>query len=369
MNRLTSSIAIMIIALAGCAKNETIKSGDISLSTPKDNSYLAVSTVADFNLVTTNQANNKIEVYDNASTDWNATSALLWSWKPATTFGYTTAEVAAWTEPSGVKRRTNDVWGGEWIVATASGGLATIASYNGTASGSTKKWAKKISGNPHDAELLPNGNIAIASSTDATGPQHIVGSIRIYASSQGATSYDSCHFELKDAHGLLWDPALNRLWVLGKINSTGESILTTLVVGGTDAHPTLTEDSSHRITLPTPNGHCLAAFYGDTNKLWVSSGGEVYIFDKAAKHFSKAPGLINKVGVKAISNQPSGIVVLTRPDGLKKDNLNPPLDPSTLHDWTTSYVDFYSASGDYLSSGHRVGVSWYKGMVWWAHYQ
>lgn len=363
MKRLTNIVAIILLALAGCTKNYKPASSATLSIVPVSGQRL--SGVADFNIVTTNQANDKIEVYDDAAANWNNASALSWSWKPTTALGYSSAEVAAWGDPDGVKRRV-DASGNEWFAAVCSKGLATIASWPG----GTKKWAKNVSGNPHDPEILPNGNIAIASSADATGPQHIVGSIRIYASSQGASGYDSCHVELEDAHGVLWDPALNRLWVLGRIHSTQQPILTTFIVGGTNAHPTLTEDATHRSVVPTDNGHCVSAFYGDTNKLWVSSGSHVYLYDKTTKYFANAPGGasgLDKDGVKGISNQPSGIVVVTRPDILKSSSLP---EKSTVNTgWTTAYVDYYSNTGVYLSTNHRTGAAWYKGLVWWAHYQ
>jgi hypothetical protein len=62
--------------------------------------------------------------------------------------------------------------------------------------------------------------------------------------------------------------------------------------------------------------------------------------------------------VKGISNLPSGMVALTRPDVIKTPL---PSERSMLNTWSTSYVDFYSADGIYKSSRHRKGAAWYKG--------
>lgn len=304
-----------------------------------------------FDILTTNQASNKLEIYNDNSSDWNSSSSLLWSWKPSTSNGYSTAEVNAWGLPSGAKLRDNDDnWGGRWIAATSSNGLATIASYpNGY-----KKWALNVGGNPHDAELLPNGNIAIAASSG--------GWIRVYASSQGSTNSTYYQFSLADAHSVLWDPGINRLWVLGG------DYLKALSVGGTAANPTLSEDTNYSCTLPVVfdvrDGHFLYPYYGDSNLMWVTTGARVYIFNKTLKEFSPSPGSTFLWGVKAVGNQPSGQIILNRPDGLDSWP-----EPSTLNSWTTRYIQNYSSSGSYLSAWHKSNTAWYKGIVFWPEYR
>jgi hypothetical protein len=172
----------------------------------------------------------------------------------------------------------------------------------------------------------------------------------------------------------LWDPTYNVLWVTGWKNIVSNSsadlanhILTALTVTGTAADPHLQEVTDHRSTLPSFYGHDIQPYTGDVNKLWVSTNGGVYVYDKTTKLFTPAPANIgNRTFVKGISNQPSGIVVLTRPDSIKSPV---PGEPSTLNSWTTSYVDFYSAAGSFQSSGHRNGAAWYKGRIWTPDYQ
>ncbi len=312
-------------------------------------------TATDYPIITTNQYSKNLEVYDFYSKDLDSQKDLRWSWKPNTRNGYTSAEILRWDNPSGVKLRNSSLWGGQWIVATASGGLATIAAYPD----GTKKWALNVGGNPHDAELLPNGNIAIAASAGNY--------IRIYASSQGESNSTYAEFTFYDAHGVLWDPAIQRIWVLGHLEKQGLCVLTALKIEGSEAHPTLSEDQKYRYPVPTKGGHSLTAYCGDTNKLWISTGSKVYIFNKAAGSFNEAPGAINRSGVKSVTNQPSGMVVVTCPDAIKKPV---PPEPSTLNAWSTSYVDVYTAEGALEFSQHRKsGVSFYKGKVFCAEYQ
>jgi hypothetical protein len=309
----------------------------------------------DYPIITTNQYSKDLEVYDFHSKNLDNQSDLQWSWKPNPEDGYSSAEILKWSNPSGVKLRNSSLWGGQWIIATASGGLATIAAYPS----GTKKWALNVGGNPHDAELLPNGNIAIAASTGNY--------IRVYASSQGESNYTYAEFIFYDAHGVLWDPAINRLWVLGHLEKHGPCILTALKIEGNDAQPKISEDQKYRYTVPTKGGHNLTAFCGDTNKLWISTASKVYVFNKLTGSFTEAPGVINRPGVKSITNQPSGRVVTTCPDGVKKPV---PFEPSNLNAWSTSYIDVYTAEGVWLFSQHRKnGVSFYKAKVFNAEYQ
>lgn len=298
-------------------------------------------------IVTTNQANNTIEVYDPVIYNWNTATAKKWSWKPSTALGYSTTEVGWWGGPSDVKLRNNSVWGGQWVVATA-GRLATIASYPG----GVRKWAVDVGAgsNPHSAELLPNGNLAVAA-TDA-------GSVRVYPTSPGGGVPGE--YPLLASHATLWDPANEVLWVIGQDPVTKEHILTALTVGGTVSAPTLTEDLSRRSILPTPWGHDVSAYYYDTNKLWVSTNAAVYIYDKTAKTFTSAPSGANRSFVKGVSNQPSGQIVETKADATKT-----PPGACTASGWCTDTVDFYAPN----ATRTVTGAAFYKARVWGPDYQ
>ncbi|MDR6781546.1 hypothetical protein ABIE26_001966 [Pedobacter africanus] len=292
-------------------------------------------------IATTNQANNRIELYDETVTDWNTAAALKWSWWPADWGGFSSAEIAAWSNVSDVKVRNTTHWSGtsQVIVVASSGGLVAIAGHpNGL-----RKWAKNVGGNPHAAELLPNGNIAIAASTP--------GWIRVYASSQGGSNNTYAQVNLPAAHGVLWDPVNNCLWAIG-------DNLYAFTVGGTAANPTLTEIVSRRYTVPG-TGHDLSPFYGDTNKLWFSETSGTWSYNKTTKIATQAPGSAFQSSVKAISNQTaSGHIVTTIPRT-----------SCSLNTWCTSYVHFYSNTGLWLYDRIRTGAAFYKGRTFNPAYQ
>jgi hypothetical protein len=127
------------------------------------------------------QATNKILVFDPASPDWNGSCAIAWSWSPSASNGFSAA-TPGWGHPTDMRIRNNCVFGGQFMTVTASDGLAAIIPYP---AGNSRQWSLNVGGNPQAAELLPNGNIAVAASAG--------GWVRVYTSSQGpSTSIDLC---------------------------------------------------------------------------------------------------------------------------------------------------------------------------------
>ncbi len=291
----------------------------------------------------TDQAAHRIVVYDPNDADWTAESAVQWSWTPNTLADFERLR-SAWGLPSDAKLRRIDAWKGLWVVVTDSRGMAAIVPYP---AGDSMKWGLNVGGNPHSAELLPNGNIAVAASTG--------GWVRVYASSQGSSSSNYAEYKFPGAHGVQWDPKLNLLWTVG------DDYLVALKVGGTDALPVLEE--VRKIDLPTKHGHDLQPVIGDNDRLWISTGSKVYQFVKSTNEFNSVyPGSesISRPGVKSIGNLPEGQVVLTVPDktkGIAKG--------CTRNTWCTETVDFMMTA----MSRTIPGAELYKARVWSSDYQ
>ncbi|HTI09615.1 MAG TPA: DUF6528 family protein [Puia sp.] len=307
-------------------------------------------------VVTTNQASKKIEIYDAAVPDWNAPEALKQAWYPNAANGFADA-ANGWGLPSDVRLRNSPFFGGQQMLVTDSYGFCAIIPYPALTG---KRWAINLGRgiNPHAIELLPDGNVAIAASDGNF--------VRVYTSSQGVQSVHYVSFRLLAAHAVLWDPAYQVLWVTGQ-DTTSTHILTALKIGGTAAAPIITEETAYRAVLPSPWGHDVQPYAGDVHKLWVSTNAGVYIYDKTRKAFQPAPHPIGTLSaVKGISNLPSGMMALTRPDAAKKPL---PSEPCRLNAWSTSYVEFYTAEGVYESSRHRNGAAFYKGRYWVPDYQ
>jgi len=319
---------------------------------------------------TVNQANNTVEVYDPAVYYWSTAAALKWSFKPTTANGYSsTAEIPLWGGPTDVKLRNVSAFAGTTqAIATAGGRLATIAAYPS----GNKIWTMGYStANPqveiHSVELLPNGNIALASAGRNW--------VRVYSSSQPVPNHDHYdEFSLGSAHAVLWDPSLQRLWVTGwlplhQINGQYygwdalNQVITALQITGTAADPILTEDTNYRTVLPGKYGHEISPYYYDNNKLWVAvqvdnvdNSKGVYIFDKTTKTFTPVSGAANRNFVKGVGNQPSGQIVEIRPQNAGGTGES---------SWQNDTVNFYNPAATRI----KPGAKFYKIRVFDPDYQ
>ena len=105
-----------------------------------------------------------------------------------------------------------------------------------------------------------------------------------------------------DAHGLLYDPQNDVIFAVGTNLLKAYSV--SLADDGT---PVVTEATEFAATIPTGSAHDLQPVYGDTDRLWISTGSAVYQYSKSQKKFFtdyEGNGSINKKSVKAIGNYP-----------------------------------------------------------------
>ncbi|MBS1565906.1 MAG: hypothetical protein JST39_16070 [Bacteroidetes bacterium] len=351
MNKLSILVLLLTLA-AGCSKKSSTAPGGGPDTTGNTNNPPA--SFAGNYIMATNDASRKIELYEPVIDDWNKPEAKKWSWGPTTALGFSSQEVTSFGGGTDVKLRHVKAWHDSTFIAVTDNGMAAIIPYPA----GTKRWSMLISGNLHSAELLPNGNIAIAASDGNW--------VRVYASSQGPNASAYAQYNLNAAHAALWDSLNNVVWVIGQDPANATHILTALTVGGTPDNPTLTEDLSRRSALPSVWGHDVSPFYGDMNRLWVSTNSAAYVYNKTTKTFVVAPGTANRIFVKAISNQASGQIVETQPDANKSPR--PPVNCS-LNDWSTSTVEFYSSNGTLQGSRVINGACVYRARVLTDKYQ
>ena len=354
--------AMVVACLLSCKK---MNDNSVTDAKAKEEAALLASTACGCWIGCCNQQNNTIEAYDPAVYDWNSASALKWSFKPATEGGYSDYEISLWNSgPAALKLRNTTAFAGtSQAIVTAAGQLATIAAYPS----GKKIWVMGYAASPsvgiHSAELLPNGNIALASADRNW--------VRVYSSSQPVPNHDKIgEFWLGSAHAVLWDPTYERLWVTGwlPIHSANywdplNQVLTALIVSDSASVPRLKEDADRRVVLPGMYGHDVYPVYYDVNKLWVTVNVDktnnekgVYIYDKVSQTFAAAPGAANRNFVKSIGNQPSGQIVELRPSS-----------PST--GWINDTVSFYNSDGSYHTVRIKTGAQFYKARVFNPDYQ
>ncbi|SDO33344.1 DUF6528 family protein [Actinacidiphila guanduensis] len=291
-------------------------------------------------VVVGDQRSRRALVLDGTQTSWDPAadpSVVLWSFAPDGDARYADlAPAESFTYVSEVKARSLD--GVPHLLVTASYGFAAVVEY-GTGA---RRWGGLVatSGpgadlNPHSAELLPNGNVAVACSAGDA--------VRIYSAAQGPASTGFTAADLATAHGVHWDDGQGVLWAVGGSTLVAYDI-------GTADNPALTVRTT--VPLPTPDGHDVNAVSGSPDLLWVATGTALYRFSKSARTFAPytAPtcGAGPWGGVKAVSNA-GDTVLFTEPDG----DLTP--------NWQTRYARIASGTAaPYTLAGGGI----YKAR-WW----
>ncbi|MEU7582355.1 DUF6528 family protein [Streptomyces sp. NPDC041068] len=260
----------------------------------------------------TEQASRRILVLDPRRRVWDPAadpSVVRWQFSPLGDPRYKDLRPdVSWVYPCEAKARVHRRR--TYVLTTASFGFVAVVEhptgrrYWGTAIGPGDDLF-----NPHSAEILPDGNVAVACSTGAL--------VRLYAASQGPRATRYAQAELKGAHGLHWDGARKVLWALG------DDELVTYAIGGSAARPTLRRTSA--IGLPvgtpgrTPGGHDLFPVIGRPGRLWVTTNAAVFQYEKGGRAFVQdfaGAAEISRKSVKAVGNDPrTGQVVSTVPEG------------------------------------------------------
>ncbi len=240
-----------------------------------------------------------------------------------------------WEYPTGFvagqKYRENTVYGDVVIFCGPEGPFAV------TYPGKELVWrghAGSAGSNPHSIEILPSGNIVTASSSDS--------SIRIFNTKNAVEKKDTTEYRsygLTDAHGVLWDPANNCLWALGKTQLVAYE-----VVDQGDGTERLRKINGKGGKLPTEWGHDLSADFTDSGYLFVTTNTAVYRFEKATGkffvHFKQA-SLLNRDFVKGFGNNLNGNYFSTRPNGGKDREW----EGTSIAEWCTDTIMYYSWTG------------------------
>ncbi|MFI1104531.1 DUF6528 family protein [Streptomyces melanogenes] len=248
------------------------------------------------------------------------------------------------------------------VVADGNSGFVGVIPYPSL---SGYKWAYNVGNadvtNVHGAELLPDGNIAIASTGSDT--------VQVYARATGDPTSPTpgpaktlSTKSLEEAHEVLYDPSTQSLWAVG-----GRALVR---YGYDTATGTLQDGESfplpQQISQGKPAeawGHDLEPVYGNPDRLWVGANAGIVQFSKSGltecyKGSSRWPleaqvsdkkrwctdyaaeaALNVQPMVKSIGNDPvSGERLTTCADGCEGSN--------TVPSYTTSWLRFVTTGGD-----------------------
>lgn len=275
----------------------------------------------------------KLDLNGSAGADCAAT---LPSWRPGQHNGFS-EPTAGWGRPSDVRvRRGPD--GAPHMLVADSYGLAAVVGPDGG-----RMWSVDVgaASNPHAAELLPDGSVVVAASTG--------GWVRFYEIGEGRRGESFLQWDLVSAHGVLWDPQREVVWVLGN------DVLCSLRVESVRGARRIAQISCD--PLPSRGGHDLQPVHADSDLLWVTTWMAVYQYSKRERSWSTTypwSQSLNRAYVKSVGSNPlTGHILQTVP----KRGLEP--------DWVTDGVDVFTPDKCRIQLEGHV----YKARYWVADYQ
>lgn len=268
-------------------------------------------------VATTEQTKNKVLVFpkNKAFTDAN----VHWSFSPGG---------GAWGNLSDVKIRSTQAQG--WIaLVAASRGKAGIVDV----SSGKLIWSAMPDANPHAIERVPgNGSVVVASSD---------GKLTLYApTGSGVGSLKQVQVEdYAGAHGVLWDPTYQLLWVVG------QNKFSHFAVTGSGRNTRLKYQADFGLGKDNL-GHDLQPDFTNKNKMLITATKGVYELLTDGGTF-RSRKISSERSVKSYVKHSSGEVVSIRGDGTQP------------RDWANKTVRF-SQSAD----RSRSGAQFYKARIW-----
>ena len=244
----------------------------------------------DYLVALTNQGKQYLEVYDVSDGKLDE-SSLVWSYK------------MPYYNIAGTKLRHSEAHG-DVALAVCGNTYGCMISYP---EGKLLWYTEAAASNPHSIELMPNGVIAIASSSG--------GEVRFFTTDKKNSRQAAATVVLEDAHGVLWDEEKQVLWAIGR------TVLTAYRVTLEGTKVTITEETALRATIPSDWSHDLAPVYGNKGELWITTSSHVYRYNKETKTFStdyEGHTILDRKDVKGVGSFDDGSLVYIFPDGAFK---------------------------------------------------
>jgi hypothetical protein len=232
-------------------------------------------------IVLAEQLKNRVAIVDLNSKN------IIWEWK-AVESNVLTPHLSWFNLPDEAK----PVYGGKYILLTASGGGVALVRVK------DKKtlFYANAGGNPHSAELLPDGNIVTSSSTGNKLTLFKVDTLAYPDQGYRKTLF------IEDGHNVVWDRQRQKLW------ATSNSTLKAYSYNNNCSQPSLTEVTSIAVPGPGTHPHDLFPVYGE-DALWMSTTTNVYKFNVPAESFSLHTTALQSA-IKSISSGPQGWPIL-----------------------------------------------------------
>ncbi|CAL9335757.1 hypothetical protein [Streptomyces sp. enrichment culture] len=182
---------------------------------------------------------------------------------------------------------------------TRDGGVASIR----RRSDNKLLWSASLGTYLHAIERAPGTGVVVVAGRSrgpapgGDGGATPGGKIYVYrrTGSSSSTLVKAQQFDFHQAHGVLWDPHLERMWIIGG------SVLQAYRIVTTSTSAKLVADPERKIKVT--RGHDLQPDYTSPNRLLFTDTNGVYSYDKAAK---KVTELYGRRKVKSFVRHASG---------------------------------------------------------------
>lgn len=229
------------------------------------------------------QSQSRVIIVDSLS------QGIMWEWKASASLP---ASQAQWfSEPDEAKAVYNKKY---VLVTSSSGGVALVR-----ISDKKMMFYANPKGSPHSAEVLPDGNIVVACSTNGTPDGD---ALKIYQvdTLRAFVESEAVRYPLTFGHNVVWDKKRNRLWATDKNNLYSYSY------SAEGRNPQLTADAAVH-PLPGDDPHDLFPVWGK-DAFYLTTGDGIYEFNISSGKFAKTAFSSNNI--KSISTGPAGFGTL-----------------------------------------------------------
>ena len=285
-----------LFCLAGCGESVELPN---TPSTEKESVIIELDPSVERKFLATDITNHSIVVYDlnRCGGDFEKLkdddTSIIWEWD-ADEDGNCKLAKRVGAGIDSAKYRYSGCYKRDVIIACSSSGWAGVIDYKTE----TVIWEYNIGKGPHSIEMLPNGDVVVACSSDPGALVYVPLSAGIQAP---VSSIPSLY-----CHGVSWDPQNECLWVL---EDTG--VYAAVIENMGTANGKLVRLSGSGGSVGT-GGHAFSPIYGEPGHYWASNGGSLYRFNSETEEVLfryDRSSVLSTGSIKGIASFPDGTVV------------------------------------------------------------
>ncbi len=253
-------------------------------------------------IIVADDGNHRVVVYDlNAGGEdfqdlTDESKSVVWEWDmdedPNTEYKSHGAGL------SSAKHRYSPYYKKDVVIACSSTGWCGIIDYEERC----VLWEYNAYRGPHSVEMLPNGDLVVAVSTEDA-------SRLIYFPVSCGMTQPSHEVEILYAHGVSWDPERECLWVL---EYNGVCCVNISNMGTENAKFVQIAGVGDTFKTSSKGGHAFSPVGGEPGKYWASNNGSLVVFDAEEETLSfnyRHRDLLDSAGIKGICSFADGTVV------------------------------------------------------------